>query len=165
MTARGTLQFLIPSTVALRLDESGGLTGAIEDEEYAHVRARALFPFSLPGDYVELRDDEGSLVGFIKHLDDLRPESADAIRASMRLRHFVPLVKQILSISGRHHMFTWKVTTDRGEAEFHIRGRRQNMEEIGGGEYLVTDAEGNRYRIPNVAALDARSLMHLRKVL
>ena len=83
----------------------------------------------------------------------------------MRLQHFVPLIRRVLSITGRHHMYTWRVVTDRGEVEFHIRGRRQNLEEIGGEEHIVTDTDGNRYRIPKVPDLDARSLVQLQKVL
>ncbi len=165
MDSTARLTFLDCTRIDLRLDDCGCLTGTIEDREHEAVRPRALFPFSLPEDYVELRGDDGDLIGFIRRLGKLSPDTADAVRTSIRLHHFVPLVRRILSIEGRHHMYTWRVVTDRGEIEFHIRGRRQNLEEIGGGEHVVTDTDGNRYRIPNVPDLDARSLLELRKVL
>jgi hypothetical protein len=165
MATTETLQFLLPGEVDLRLDESGSLEGAVAGAEHRGVHVRELFPYSRPGRYIEVRDEERNLLGFIRDLDDLQTRVAQAIRTSLRLNHFVPLVQQIRSISGRHHMFTWKVLTDRGEAEFHIRGRRQNMEEIGGDEYMVTDTEGNRYRIPSITQLDPKSLVQLRKVL
>jgi len=165
MSHTTTLQFLRDDQIDLRLDDSGYLEGTIEGNEYTGVRVRALFPFSRPGEYVEVRDQAGDLIGFIRLLDRLAPQVAADVRTSMRLSHFVPLVRRILSINGRHHMYTWKVVTDRGEAEFHIRGRRQNLEEIGGGEHMVTDTDGNRYRIPAITDLDPKSLVELRKVL
>ena len=129
------------------------------------MRARALFPFSRPGEYIELSNDSGDLIGFIRTLAELRPEVADAIRESVRLGHFVPYVQRILSVKGTQHLYTWNVITDRGRSEFHIRGRRQNLEEIGGDEHMVTDTEGVRYRIPKIPDLDPRSVTQLRKVL
>lgn len=90
---------------------------------------------------------------------------ADALRESVRLGHFVPYVQCILSVKGTQHLYTWKVVTDRGRSEFHIRGRRQNLEEIGGDEHMVTDTEGVRYRIPKTPDLHPKSVVQLRQVL
>lgn len=165
MSDTSQLRFLDGARIDLRLDASGCLEGTIEGQGHTSVGARALFPFSLPSEYVELRGQGGDLIGFVRRLDQLSPDVADAVGKSLRLRHFVPLVTRILAIKGRHHMYAWRVVTDRGEVEFHIRGRRQNLEEIGGDEHIVTDTDGNRYRVPRIPDLDARSLAQLRKVL
>jgi hypothetical protein len=57
-------------------------------------------PFSRAGEYIELRSDSGDLIGFIRTLAELPTEVADAIRESVRLRHFVPYVQRILSVKG-----------------------------------------------------------------
>ena len=165
MNGTAQLQFLRAGEIDLHLDASGHLEGVIGGERASGVQARALFPFSRPGEYIELRGDSGDLIGFVHTLAELRPEVADAIRESVRLGHFVPYVQRILSVKGTQHLYTWNVITDRGRAEFHIRGRRQNLEEIGGDEHMVTDTEGVRYRIPKVPDLDPKSVSQLRKVL
>ena len=159
------IPLLDPAQVELRLDSRGWLEGSIEGREQKDVRARAVFPYTLPGEYIELRCDGGDLIGFIRRIEELDPLVRKAVRESMRFQHFVPLIRRVLSVKGHHHMYTWRVVTDRGEVEFHIRGRRQNLEEIGGEEHIITDTDGNRYRIPRVPDLDARSLLQLQKVL
>jgi hypothetical protein len=158
--------FLDPAKVRLRLDSSGYLEGTADGtQQLAELRARAAFPFTLPDQFIELRNSKGELLGFVRRLDELDAGSGEAIGKAARLQHFTPLVRRILSVRGKRGLFIWRVVTDRGEAEFSTRGRRQNIEEIAGDEYIVTDIDGNRYRIPRVPELDARSLLHLRKVL
>ena len=160
------LPFLDPLMVRLTLDSSGHLEGSVGGaEQLTGLRAKAAFPFQLPGQFIELRDDKGEIVGFIRRVDELPAQSREAVEKALRLQHFVPFIKRVISIKGKAGMYTWQVVTDRGETEFTTRGRRQNIEEISGDEHLVTDSEGNRYRIPRVPELDARSLMHLHKIL
>jgi hypothetical protein len=90
MNGTAQLQFLSAGEIDLHLDASGRLDGTIEGERATTVQARALFPFSRPGEYIELRSDSGDLIGFIRTLAELRTEVADAIRESVRLGHFVP---------------------------------------------------------------------------
>ena len=160
------LRLLDPARVKLRLDESGHLEGTIEGgEPLADLRARAAFPFTRPGEYIELRTAKDDSLGFIRRLDELDPDSRAAVAKAVQLQHFVPRVQRVLSIKDKHHLFTWHVVTDRGETTFITRGRRQNVEETSNDEYIVTDTEGSRYRIPRIPDLDAKSLVHLRKVL
>jgi len=159
------LHMLPPAEVALRLDESGHLEGTLGGEPVGDLRARATLPFKMPGQFIELRNDKKELIGFIRSLDELDPDSRAAVAKALGLQHFVPRIQRILSIKGRHHLYTWRVVTDRGQTEFTTRGRRQNIEEISADEHIVTDTDGNRYRIPRVPDLDAKSLLHLRKVL
>lgn len=159
------IPYIEPATLRVRLDSRGRLEGEINGVEVKNVRARAAFPFTRPDCFIELRSEAGDLLGFIRSLGGVEPESAAAAAASARLGRFVPRIVRVLSIKGRGQMRRWSVETDRGGAEFSVRGRRQNMEEAAGGEHIVTDTEGNRYRIPAVPELDARSLFQLRKVL
>lgn len=165
MSQDAPIHFLAPATVDLHLDSCGLLEGKVEGADESSLLARALFPFSRPCKYVELRREDDELVGFIQNLAELPDAVREALEKAIHLRHFVPEIRRIIAIDGRHHMYTWRVVTDRGEAEFHIRGRRQHVEEIGGNGYVVTDNDGNRYRIPPVTQLDARSLLQLRKIL
>ena len=159
------LTFLDPTAVSLRLDDCGFLEGTVDGKETKDIRARAAFPFSRPDEYFELTDADKKVIGFVRHLDELDESTRAALRETARLQHFVPLITRIRSISGEHHVYCWNVATDRGPVEFHIQGRRQNIEEVSGDEYIVTATDGNRYRIPSIPNLDARSLLHLRKVL
>lgn len=157
--------FIAPQELRVALDAFGALSGSLGGRELKNIRARAAFPFSAPDEFIELREETGELLGFVRHVSELDPGSAAAVSAAAKLGRLVPKIKRIFSIRGSGRMRTWRVETDRGKTEFQVRGRRWNVEEIGGGEHIVTDTEGNRFRIPAVPELDARSLMQLRKVL
>lgn len=157
--------WLDPDETSLRINPSGMLEGNIGGRETVDLSARAAFPFTMPDAFIELRTHEKEYIGFIRDVNQLSPQSREAVRKAVADQHFVPLIKRIRSIKGSHHCYTWKVSTDRGDAGFTTAGRRQNVEEIGGDEYIVTDSTGNRFRIPSTPNLDARSLAQLRKIL
>ena len=165
MGDRSSLPLLDPKAVRLRLDASGFLEGSVAGAPVEEVRARPAFPFSHPDLFIELRAPEPGLLGIVERLADLEPDCRRAVEAALRLQRFTPVIRRILSIRGHHHLYSWRVVTDRGEIAFQTRGRRQNIEEVSGDEYVVTDTDGNRYRVPRISELDARSLVHLRKVL
>lgn len=160
-----TVPCLDPARLSLRLDECGMLEGTVEGAQVVELQARAAFPFSLPTEFIELRSRDDKLVGFIRKLELLDSISRAAVEKAVRLHHFVPRILRVQSIKGKHGLYIWRVLTDRGAGEFTTRGRRQNIEEVTGDEQIVTDIDGNRFRIPKIPDLDARSLMHLRRVL
>ena len=148
----GNIPFVAPDKTRLRLNSSGHLDGTVDGvEQLTELRARAAFPFRQPDEFIELRKEKNDLVGFIRRMSELDAESRVAVEHALRLQHFVPVIRQILSIQGKYGLFVWKAVTDRGAAEFATRGRRQHVEEVSLEEYIVTDTEGNRYRIPRVS--------------
>ena len=58
-----------------------------------------------------------------------------------------------------------EVETDRGRRQFIARGARDAIEELAGGEFLIPDVDGNRYRVPAPQHLDTRSKRLLERVL
>jgi hypothetical protein len=49
------------------------------------------------------------------------------------------------------------VETDRGATKFEVRDRTENLNLLPGGKVVAEDADGNRYVIEDVSALDPRS--------
>ena len=63
------------------------------------------------------------------------------------------------------HAAICQFETDRGIREATLRDARDNVVYLGESRLLLTDAEGNRYDIPDISALDPRSRALLASVL
>jgi hypothetical protein len=50
-----------------------------------------------------------------------------------------------------------EVDTDRGAWSFTTRNLRENTSKPSPGRYIISDVDGNRYDLPNLADLDATS--------
>ena len=71
--------------------------------------------------------------------------------------YFMPKIKKILRIKELYGGMTWfAVETDRGYREFEIQSKT-SMRNLGLSRVIFTDVDGNKYEIPDITHLDARS--------
>ncbi|HBK68335.1 MAG TPA: hypothetical protein DDZ91_06820 [Firmicutes bacterium] len=92
---------------------------------------------------------------------DLKPLPAVTqalIENELDKRYFIHQILSIQSIKEEWGVLSWKVNTDKGYKEFSLSNRDQPqiipIKERG---RLITDANGNRYVIPDLKLLDSRS--------
>ena len=79
------------------------------------------------------------------------------IEEELARREFMPVLERIVSVSGFSTPCTWTVDTDRGRAEFVLRGD-EDIRRIGSARaLLIADAHGINYLVPDQLALDAYS--------
>ena len=55
--------------------------------------------------------------------------------------------------------------TDRGVREVTLRDVRDNVIYLDSNRLLITDAENNRYDVPDITALDRQSRVYLARIL
>ncbi len=122
------------------------------------------FPFSAPDEWISLCDERGRELVCLRRLADLNPEARAVLERELSLRELVPVVRRILDISPGPEPTTWHVETDRGTTRFQLPGE-DHVRRLGGGGALLTDSVGVRYRIPDLAGLDAPSRKHLERYL
>jgi hypothetical protein len=117
-----------------------------------------LFPFTEPERWISIVDKDNKEIGILPDLKGFSAEDLRVLRDELRLRYLVPEIIHILSIRDRVAMMAeWTVETDRGKAKFLMRNLRDKLQEPLPGYLSLTDMEGNRFDIPDVAALDRRS--------
>lgn len=126
-------------------------------QDLGRVMFHRAFPFDCPEEFISVLDKDGKEYGVIRRLDDFPEETAEIIRRELERKYFMPEIKQILSLKERFGYSYWEVETDRGHLSFAIHDTFRNISRIGNGRLVISDVDGNRYNISDVAALDGAS--------
>ncbi len=154
----GRLLFL--EGAKLRFSRAGAalrLTIEGRDKPFEQVSARRAFPLSLPTRHFSIRDDAGKEIGILSSLDGLDAESRSLLEAEIERRYMVSIIHKVIKVTERFGTVDWDVETHRGPCRFTTRDMRENSILVGSGHYLLTDVENNRFEVPDMSLLDARS--------
>lgn len=149
--------FLDPTKIRIMRDSHKRVLLKIGDEEKVVYRVMRNFPLTGPEKYLSLADEEGKELGMIRQLKDLDPSSKKILEEELERAYFVPVIKRILAVRELYGGVTdIAVETDKGYREFELRSK-DTIRFVGLSRIMITDVDGNRYEIPNMGALDARS--------
>ena len=115
------------------------------------------FPIQAPQDGIALVDPEGHELAWFAQLSAIPQPARGLIEEELARREFMPVLERIVSVSGFSTPCTWTVETDRGRAEFVLRGD-EDIRRIGSAHaLLIADSHGINYLVPDQLALDAYS--------
>lgn len=129
---------------------------SVDGEEFADVRAVSVFPISGKADYVSFLDQEGKEVALLSNPDELDKQSRRTLRKAIEKMYYVAKIRRVYSVTSKMGIKYMQVMTDRGCASFEVVHHDQ-VRWLPGGRVLITDADGNRFEIENIANLDAPS--------
>jgi hypothetical protein len=141
----------------LVLTEPGG-------RQHVGVTPVRAFPVSAPHQGIALCNTGGSELFWIEDLDELPAPLRQQLQEELGRRTFLPVLRQVLRISAPMEPSEWEVETDRGRTRFRLEGE-DDVHRLEGHRALVTDANGIRYLIPDLRALDATSRRLLERYL
>ena len=131
-------------------------TGA-QGQRVSGVLPVRAFPIQAPQDGISLVDPEGHEVAWFAQFDAIPEHARSLIEEELARREFMPVIQRIAAVSGFSTPCTWTVDTDRGRAEFVLRGD-EDIRRIGSAHaLLIADAHGIHYLVPDQLALDAHS--------
>jgi len=152
------IRYLNPDEIILRKTEGGFLALQIGDsEKYDRVNLYRAFPFSKENEFISVRDSEGKEIGILRSLDDFSGEKRALLLGELNRRYFTPIIERIHSIKEEFGYVYWDVKTDAGYRRFTIKRDENSVINIDGKRVLIIDVDGNRFEIPDVEALDAKS--------
>jgi hypothetical protein len=136
-----------------------------EKASWPRVAIMRCFPLGKPNTHWSVRDAANKEIGVIFEPAKLDAESRAAAQREVERRYVITAIRRIASIEERYGIFEWVVETDRGRAAFATRNAREAAVRPSPGRWLITDVEGRRFEIRDVAQLDQRSaallLLHL----
>ncbi len=115
-----------------------------------------LFPLTDPNRWISITDLQGQELACIEEVDGLPDDVRKILLETLAERDFVPVIQVIHTIRHAELGCEWCVTTDRGQTRFCVEND-ESVEALGGGNVVVIDQHNTRYRIPDLAALDAKS--------
>lgn len=136
---------------------------------YSRVMLRRCFPVSDDARFIAVFDASGDRVreiGIIVDCDALPPSQRAPVLDELRSLYFVPQITRVLEIREEFGFFHWLVDTNRGQAKFVMRdGVITYTREIEPGHLLLIDLNQSRWEIPDISALDAKSLKLVKRAL
>ena len=166
-----TLRYLDPEQVRVyRNQELGGRICATIAEQVTLIEPRFLrvHPLSDPDRYISVRETDpgkGKEQGLLRNWRRLDRESLELVEAELERRYLHPVLLSILSLKDHGGVAICEIETDRGRREVTLRDTRDNVVYLKGSRVLITDAEGNRYDLPDSTKLDPRSATLLARIL
>ena len=144
-----------------RITENDGIFVDVEffgeGEKLTGLEPRRLFPVSGLDKYIALLDSEGTQAAIVRDISQLMPESRAVLESSLAQYYMIPRILRFIKMSENFKIWMWSVETDRGEYTFEVRDHSNSVKQLFDGRVLIKDASDNRYEIPDVNALDARS--------
>jgi hypothetical protein len=153
----GNLRYLDPDRLALARHGDALRLTLEGDRCYLQVSAVRAFPLSEPLRYISLRDATDDEIGIVADAAALDEGSRRLLEEELDRRYMVPVITAVLGIVERFGSVEWRVATDRGERSFTTRNLRENVTQPAPTRYLISDVDGNRFDIRDIAALDAAS--------
>ena len=151
------LEILDASRVRIWRDEFRRLHVLVDGAtEHVDLRPAAVFPISEAADFLSFLDEQGKEVALLRDPSGLDAESRAILAEELSRAYFVPKITYIYEIEDAHGAARWEVETDRGYRIFDIRDR-EDVRVLSKSRLLLQDADGNRYEIKDVNALDERS--------
>ncbi len=149
--------FLDPTKLSIGRDPHRRVLLKIGEEEKVVYRIIRNFPLTAPDKYISLLDEDGKELGIIRQLKELDPPSRKVLEEELEKAYFVPAIKRVLAVRELYGGVTdIAVETDKGYREFELRSK-DSIRFVGPSRIMITDVDGNKYEIRNMAALDARS--------
>ncbi|MBR3954144.1 MAG: DUF1854 domain-containing protein [Clostridia bacterium] len=126
-------------------------------EHFDMLEPHCLFPISGRNKYIVLLDSEGEQIAVVRDMDQLLPESKQAIEDCLREYYMMPRIKRFIEMSEKFKIWMWTCETDRGIITFEIRNHITAVKPLYDGRILIKDANDNRYEIPDIKQLDKKS--------
>ena len=126
-------------------------------EKFEGLELHRMFPITGLSRYISLIDSEGEEIAVIRNIDNLLPESKEAVEQCLDEYYMIPRIKRFIKMREKFLIWMWTVETDRGICTFEIRNHLTAVKPLYDGRILIKDANDNRYEIPDVRKLDKKS--------
>ncbi|MCS6861457.1 MAG: DUF1854 domain-containing protein [Abditibacteriales bacterium] len=155
-----------PKNIRLSYAPQGGLRlRAGDDRVFESVQLYRVAPLSQPNGPVAFLDEKGNEICTLRDLSELEPESRRIAEAELARRYLTARIQQIIALVQEAAVTYWTVETHRGRRDFVVQGLQENCVWLTDDHLLLIDVDGNRFEIPSIAALDARSQRLLNEVI
>jgi len=154
------LRYLDAAQVRVFRTSDGRVRVTIEGERSVIApRFLRAFPLNDPDRYISIREQEpnGKEIGLLPKWQRLDREQREIVQAELDRRYLYAVVKSIAAVQHLFGVAICELETDRGMRQVTFRDMRDNVIYLGESRILLTDAEGNRYDVPDMGALDRRS--------
>ena len=131
---------------------------------HAAVTPIRAFPLAAPDQGLALMSSDGHEIAWVEQLSALPATERQLIEEELAGREFMPEIARIEAVSSFATPSTWTVQTDRGTADFVLKGE-EDIRRLPDNGLLIADNHGILYRIRDRKALDRHSRKLLERFL
>ena len=115
------------------------------------------FPFELQWEFISVMNEDGDELGIIRDVALFGDDARALLETELRRRYYSPIIDRIISIKERYGFSYWKVHTAEGDVSFTLQDTYRSIIRAGATRVIMLDVNGNRFEIPDTAALDRKS--------
>lgn len=141
-------------------EEDGYLSLRITDgetREYDRVLLNRCFPFDEPESHLSVSDPDGTEIGMISDVNDLKEADREACRRELARRYFTRKILAIRKIRERYGFTRWDVVAETGPLNFSLQDTYRSITKVTPDHLLITDVDGNIYEIESLEKLSYKS--------
>ena len=164
-----TVNYLEDKDVAFIRTEGGFVSLKYKDKEYSRVTLQRAFPLPKPAEYISVREicenrEPGEEIGIIKNINDLSGDNFICVEQELNIRYFTPTITKINKLKDERGYIYIEAETTSGDKKIIANNSSSGFVRLSAKRVLIVDTDGNRYDIPDMFALDKKSLHNLEVV-
>lgn len=114
------------------------------------------FPIGAPHQCISILNSEGRELLWLDDLATLSQEQKDSVLQAVTQREFMPEIEKLNAVSSFVAPCTWFVKTNRGDAEFLLKGE-EDIRRLSSQTLIVVDAHGVQFLIRELPSMDRHS--------
>ena len=133
-----------------------GRLRAHSGEEQRIVHVQRCFPWSEPGQFISLRDDDGEEFALVADPAELDESARAVLQDALAEAGFIFAVEAVLELEEEVELRNWQVLTNQGARQFQTR-LDDWPRKLPDGGLLIRDVTGDFYRVADPAKLDRKS--------
>lgn len=153
--------FLDPQKCSFYINPKGFTALRIEDKDYRRVRLLRTLPLQRPFEYISVSDMDKKEIGIIRNVADFSPEQREIIEKDLAARYYSPNITEIYSVKEKMGSFYFDVLIDGFKKTFAVKDISRNIKVLDSGAVMLTDADGNRFIIPDIDKLKSKTRRQL----
>jgi hypothetical protein len=147
-------------------EESGFMTLNYMGNTYEEVGLVRLAPFYEEDRFISVsfrdKDKEWHEIGVINDINELPQEQRNIVQDYLLYRYFIPVITIIHTITDNRMGYLFiDADTTAGRKRISVKDWWSNFRLRENGALTVTDADGNRYIVPQFADMDRKSMRKL----
>jgi len=154
-----------PATLNIFYEPKDRLRLTIGDVSYHMVKPVWAAPLSRPKTYLAILDGKGKEIVMVPDPRTLPKASREAVEEELRRRYLTATVLRVAHAKQEFGATYWSVESSRGPRDFVTQSLQENAIWLGTGHLLLIDVDGNRFEIPDIAALDPASQRYIDTIL
>jgi ATP-binding cassette subfamily B protein len=128
----------------------------LDGELHIGVTVVRAFPIGAPDEAVSVLSAEGHELLWLDTPLALPEPQKNAVMSALQAREFMPEIQRVNAVSSFITPSVWSVQTNRGEAQFVLRGE-EDIRRLSGQTLIVADEHGVQFLIRDLPTLDRHS--------